>query len=68
MEHAPTIRAIYKITGSYDYILKVTIQNLNQMSLLVNQLASLNIGIGNFNTSIVLERIKENHLMMNIEN
>ncbi|CAG68212.1 MULTISPECIES: Lrp/AsnC family transcriptional regulator [Acinetobacter] len=59
------IREVYKLTGSYDYVLKVTVEDLNQMSQLINQLMSLNISIGNFNTSIVLERIKENHQMMN---
>ena len=64
VEKEPAIREVYKVTGSYDYMLKVTVQDLNQMSQLINQLASLNIGIGNFNTSIVLERVKENHQMI----
>lgn len=68
VEQESMIREVYKITGSYDYMLKVTVSDLNQMSQLINQLASLNIGIGNFNTSIVLERIKENHQMMNVDN
>ncbi|WP_288412853.1 Lrp/AsnC family transcriptional regulator [uncultured Acinetobacter sp.] len=58
------IREVYKLTGSYDYVLKVTVEDLEQMSQLINQLMSLNINIGNFNTSIVLERVKENHQMM----
>ncbi|WP_336935576.1 Lrp/AsnC family transcriptional regulator [Acinetobacter soli] len=60
----PMIREVYKFTGSYDYVLKVTVEDLEQMSQLINQLMSLNINIGNFNTSIVLERVKENHQMM----
>lgn len=60
----PMIREVYKLTGSYDYVLKVTVEDLEQMSQLINQLMSLNINIGNFNTSIVLERVKENHQMM----
>lgn len=68
VEQESMIREVYKITGSYDYMLKVTVSDLNQMSQLINRLASLNIGIGNFNTSIVLERIKENHQMMNVDN
>ncbi|MEQ1323860.1 Lrp/AsnC family transcriptional regulator [Acinetobacter soli] len=60
----PMIREVYKLTGGYDYVLKVTVEDLEQMSQLINQLMSLNINIGNFNTSIVLERVKENHQMM----
>jgi DNA-binding Lrp family transcriptional regulator len=60
------IREVYKLTGSYDYLLKVAATDLNQMSQMINQLAALNINISNFNTSIVLERIKENHHMMNL--
>ncbi|MEB3767664.1 Lrp/AsnC family transcriptional regulator [Acinetobacter sp. MD2] len=65
---AVTIREVYKVTGNYDYMLKVTVQDLIEMSQLINQLAALNIGIGNFNTSIVLERVKENQQMMNVGN
>lgn len=64
VKEEPMIREVYKLTGSYDYVLKVTVEDLEQMSQLINQLMSLNINIGNFNTSIVLERVKENHQMM----
>ncbi|MFC3903853.1 DNA-binding transcriptional regulator, Lrp family [Acinetobacter marinus] len=60
----PMIRDVYKLTGSYDYLLKVTAEDLAQMSQLINQFATLDLGIGNFHTSIVLERVKENHQMM----
>lgn len=68
VKQEPMIREVYKVTGSYDYMLKVTVSDLNQMSQLINQLASMNLQIGNFHTSIVLERIKENHQMMNVDN
>jgi DNA-binding Lrp family transcriptional regulator len=57
IEHEPMIRDVYKLTGSYDYLLKVTAEDLAQIT-------ALDLGIGNFHTSIVLERIKENHQMM----
>lgn len=60
----PLICDVYKLTGSYDYLLKVMVRDLSEMSSLIGKLSSLDIGISNFNTSIVLERIKENHQMM----
>ncbi|KAA8735257.1 Lrp/AsnC family transcriptional regulator [Acinetobacter qingfengensis] len=62
--HEPKICEVYKLTGRYDYLLKVAVADLSQISLMINQLTALNINISNFNTSIVLERVKENHHMM----
>lgn len=64
IQHEPMIRDVYKLTGSYDYLLKVSVEDLAQMSVLINKITALDLGIGNFHTSIVLERIKENHQMM----
>lgn len=65
IEQNRQIRDVYKLTGNYDYLLKVAATDLTQMSQMINQLAALNINISNFNTAIVLERVKENHRMMN---
>lgn len=66
VEQQQCIRDVYKLTGNYDYMLKVAVQDLAQMSDLINQLAALDIQMTNLNTSIVLERIKENQQMINV--
>lgn len=67
VQHENMIREVYKLTGNFDYLLKVMVRDLNEMSQLINKLTTLKIGVSNCHTSIVLERIKENYQMMNLD-
>jgi DNA-binding Lrp family transcriptional regulator len=58
--HEPAVKDIYKLTGSYDFALKVAVKNLDEMVKLIGILSSQNFGVSNLNTSIVLEKLKEN--------
>ena len=58
------IKDIYKLTGSYDFLLKVAVKNLDEMVKLVGTLSSKNFGVSNLNTSIVLEKLKENSIVI----
>lgn len=56
----PAVRDVFKLTGDYDYLLKVAVADLAQLSLLLTQLSSLRASVSNLRTSVVLERVKEN--------
>lgn len=60
----PLIRDVYKLTGSYDYLMKVAVQGLPELNGLITRLASLRDCIATLRTSVALERIKENGLVM----
>ena len=56
----PAVKDIHKLTGSYDFVLKVAVKSLDEMVKLIGILSSSNFGVSNLNTSIVLEKLKEN--------
>ena len=56
----PAVKDIHKLTGSYDFELKVAVKSLDEMVKLIGTLSSSNFGVSNLNTSIVLEKLKEN--------
>lgn len=60
----PLIRDVYKLTGSYDYMMKVAVAGLPELNDLINRLAALRDCIATLRTSVVLERIKENGVLM----
>ncbi|AVP33302.1 MULTISPECIES: Lrp/AsnC family transcriptional regulator [Acinetobacter] len=62
LQNEPTVRDVYKLTGSYDYLLKVAVKNLDALVKLIGELSSANYAISSLNTSIILEKIKENHI------
>lgn len=53
------IRDAFKLTGDYDYLLKVSAQDLAGLSELIRQLAGLRDCVGHLRTAVVLERLKE---------
>lgn len=53
------IRDAFKLTGDYDYLLKVTAGDLAALSNLIRDLASLRDGVAHLRTAVVLERLKE---------
>lgn len=60
----PQIRDVYKLTGSYDYLMKVAVEGLPELNGLINRLAEARDCISTVRTSVVLERIKENGVLM----
>lgn len=60
----PLIRDVYKVTGSYDYLMKVAVEGLPELNALITRLAALRDCIASLRTSVVLERIKENGVLM----
>ncbi|MCF9035251.1 Lrp/AsnC family transcriptional regulator [Acinetobacter nectaris] len=57
-----SIRDIYKLTGHYDFIFKVAVKDFNEMSQLISRLSSNEFCVCDLNTSIVLEKLKENSI------
>jgi DNA-binding Lrp family transcriptional regulator len=60
----PQIRDVYKLTGSYDYLMKVAVEGLPELNELITRLAALRDCIATLRTSVALERIKENGVLM----
>ncbi|MBB3213560.1 DNA-binding Lrp family transcriptional regulator [Herbaspirillum sp. Sphag1AN] len=60
---APAVRDVFKLTGDFDYLLKIALPNLGEMSQLVTDLASLQGSVSHLRTSVVLERVKENGIV-----
>ncbi|MBF7689184.1 Lrp/AsnC family transcriptional regulator [Acinetobacter pollinis] len=57
-----SIKDIYKLTGHYDFIFKVAVKDFNEMSQLIAKLSSNEFCVCDLNTSIVLEKLKENSI------
>lgn len=53
------IRDVLKLTGDYDYLLKVAVADLAELSRLIRELSSLRHSVSHLRTSVVLERLKE---------
>ena len=58
------IRDVLKLTGDYDYLLKVAVTDLADLSRLIEALAGLRNGIGHLRTAVVLERLKESGVVI----
>jgi DNA-binding Lrp family transcriptional regulator len=56
---ADAIRDVLKLTGDYDYLLKVAVADLASLSRLIQELAGLRNCVSHLRTSVVLERLKE---------
>ena len=52
----------YKTTGDADYLLKVAVASLAELSALISELVAGHRSVGHVKTSVVLERLKENGL------
>lgn len=57
--NAGAIRDVLKLTGDYDYLLKVAVADLASLSRLIQELAGLRNCVSHLRTSVVLERLKE---------
>ncbi|MEJ2802132.1 DNA-binding Lrp family transcriptional regulator [Comamonas sp. BIGb0124] len=57
------IRDVFKLTGDYDYLLKIAVLDLAEMSRLISDLASLRGSVSHLRTAVVLERHKENGIV-----
>jgi len=54
-----SILDVLKLTGDYDYLVKVAVADLADLSRLIQEMASLRNCVSHLRTSVVLERIKE---------
>ncbi|MFM2478955.1 Lrp/AsnC family transcriptional regulator [Celerinatantimonas sp. MCCC 1A17872] len=52
----------YKVTGEYDYQLKVGAHDLSGLNDLLNELSSYS-GVSQIKTSVILDRLKENQIV-----
>ncbi|MDO6386601.1 MULTISPECIES: Lrp/AsnC family transcriptional regulator [unclassified Uliginosibacterium] len=64
VRQAESIRDVFKLTGDYDYLLKVAVADLAELSRLIQQLAGLRNSVGHLRTSVVLERLKESGVVI----
>lgn len=60
----PRIRDAYKLTGNADFLIKVAVKNLDEMSQLISKISSHHFQISDITTSIVLEKLKENSIRL----
>lgn len=60
----PAITDVYKTTGDADYLLKVTVGDLNSLSALISQLVAGHQSVAHVKTSVILNRIKEGGIML----
>lgn len=58
VKHTPAILDMYKTTGNADFILKVAVAELSDLSALISDLAAHKT-VGHIRTAVVLERLKE---------
>ncbi|QDX28994.1 Lrp/AsnC family transcriptional regulator [Dickeya poaceiphila] len=54
----------YKTTGDADYMLKVAVADLHGLSELISEILARNKSVAHLKTSVVLNRLKENGLMV----
>ncbi|CAG9296003.1 Lrp/AsnC family transcriptional regulator [Celerinatantimonas diazotrophica] len=62
----PAVLDAYKVTGEYDYQLKVGAYDLNGLNTLLNELASYT-EVSQIKTSVILDRLKENQIVLHRE-
>lgn len=60
VQHETAVRDVFKLTGDYDYLLKVAVLDLADMSRLIAELSSLRDSVSHLRTAVVLARLKEN--------
>ncbi|NVK55080.1 MAG: Lrp/AsnC family transcriptional regulator [Alteromonadaceae bacterium] len=58
VKQTPAILDMYKTTGNADFILKVAVAELSDLSALISELAAHKT-VGHIRTAVVLERLKE---------
>ncbi|NQX81018.1 MAG: Lrp/AsnC family transcriptional regulator [Flavobacteriaceae bacterium] len=58
IEKIPEISECYHLTGNYDYLLKITIKDINHFkSVIIDKLTSINV-IANMHSSFVMKKVK----------
>lgn len=60
----PAVRDVLKLTGDHDYLIKVAVMDLAELNRLITHLTGLRDCIANLRTSVVLERVKENGVLL----
>ena len=64
LENVDAIIDAFKTTGDADYLLKVAVANLQSLSDLISQILSQNRSVAHLKTSVVLNRLKENGIII----
>lgn len=64
LENVDAIIDAFKTTGDADYLLKVAVANLQSLSELISQILAQNSSVAHLKTSVVLNRLKENGIMI----
>ncbi len=64
LENVDAIIDAFKTTGDADYLLKVAVANLQGLSELISQILAQNSSVAHLKTSVVLNRLKENGIMI----
>lgn len=64
LQQVDAIVDAYKTTGDADYLLKVAVADLAALSDLISQILSSHGGVAHIKTSVVLNRLKENGLLI----
>jgi DNA-binding Lrp family transcriptional regulator len=67
VRQTPAILDTLKLTGDYDYLVKVAVSDLSELSRLIQALSSLRNCVSRLRTSVVLDRIKEAGLLISIK-
>ncbi|CUU25423.1 Lrp/AsnC family transcriptional regulator [Duffyella gerundensis] len=64
VEEESAIVDAWKTTGDADYLLKVAVADLASLSALISQLVAGHRSVAHIKTAVVLDRLKENGVMM----
>lgn len=64
VEEESAIVDAWKTTGDADYLLKVAVADLASLSALISQLVGGHRSVAHIKTAVVLDRLKENGVMM----
>lgn len=66
VEEESAIVDAWKTTGDADYLLKVAVADLASLSALISQLVAGHRSVAHIKTAVVLDRLKENGVMMSL--
>lgn len=58
VQEIPEVLECYSVTGDYDYLLKVLVQNRHQLELFIMEKLASIAGIARINTNLVLSEVK----------
>lgn len=63
IRHAPGVLEAHAVTGDFDYLLKVTVRDLNALQRLINDTLLAHAAVDRVKSEIVLETLREDFLL-----